>query len=28
MGIIFTRVEPNDQLILEQWISELREQTS
>jgi hypothetical protein len=28
MGIIFTRVEPNDQLILEQWISELREQVS
>jgi PilZ domain len=28
MGIVFTQVEPNDQLILEKWISELREQAS
>ena len=26
MGIIFTRIEQNDQLTLEKWINELREQ--
>jgi hypothetical protein len=25
LGIVFTRTEPNDQLILEKWISELRD---
>jgi hypothetical protein len=25
MGIVFTRIEPNDQMILEKWISELRD---
>jgi hypothetical protein len=25
MGIAFTRIEPNDQLILEKWIVELRD---
>ena len=25
MGIVFTRTEPNDQLILEKWIGELRD---
>jgi hypothetical protein len=25
MGIAFTRIEPNDQTILEKWISELRD---
>lgn len=26
IGIAFTRVEPNDQLILEKWIAELRDE--
>ena len=25
IGIVFTRVEPNDQMILEKWIGELRD---
>jgi PilZ domain len=25
VGIVFTKTEPNDQLILEKWISELRD---
>ena len=25
MGIVFTRVEPNDQVILEKWIGQLRD---
>ncbi len=25
MGIAFTQIEPNDQLILEKWVEELRE---
>jgi len=25
MGIVFTRIEPNDQLILEKWVEELRD---
>ncbi len=25
MGIAFTRIEPNDQLILEKWVEELRD---
>jgi hypothetical protein len=25
MGIVFTRVEQNDQIILEKWIGELRD---
>jgi PilZ domain len=25
MGVIFTRIEQNDQLILEKWLNELRE---
>lgn len=24
IGIVFTRIEPNDQLILEKWVEELR----
>ena len=24
-GIVFARIEPNDQMILEKWISELRD---
>ena|ERR1700674_1535701 len=24
MGILFTRIEPNDQLVLDKWIAELR----
>jgi PilZ domain-containing protein len=26
MGIVFTSIDPNDQLILEKWIAELRDQ--
>jgi len=26
MGILFTRIEPNDQLVLDKWIAELRHQ--
>jgi hypothetical protein len=26
MGIVFTRIDPDDQLILEKWIAELRNQ--
>jgi hypothetical protein len=26
MGIVFTSIEPNDQLVLEKWIAELRDQ--
>ena len=25
MGIVFTRIEPNDQFVLEKWIGELRD---
>lgn len=25
MGIVFTKVEPNNQLVLERWITELRD---
>ena len=25
MGVAFTRIEPNDQLILEKWVEELRQ---
>jgi hypothetical protein len=25
MGITFTQIEPNDQLILEKWVEELRD---
>ena len=26
MGIVFTSIDPNDQLVLEKWIAELRDQ--
>jgi len=26
MGILFTRIEPNDQSVLDKWIAELRDQ--
>ena len=26
MGIFFTRIEPHDQLVLDKWIAELRDQ--
>ena len=28
MGIFFTRIEPHDQLVLDKWIAELRDQYS
>jgi hypothetical protein len=25
MGVVFTKIEPNQQLVLEKWVAELRE---